>query len=127
MTSFITVILRQSFIVPTPSLSAVSVLSNHSVFHIGCCVLCRVLSCAPTAPSLPPDNLALSFYIPRSDCGLYYCFPLSAPKDIPSLSDFSLPCPFRKGLYLPRYLNSVFCDIFYAFYCGKQRKIAYFV
>ena len=26
-----------------------------------------------------------------------------------------------------RYLNSVFCDIFYAFYCGKQRKIVVFV
>ena len=92
-----------------------------------CCALCIILSYAPTAPALPPGNPALSSYIPRSDYGLYYCFPLSAPKDIPSLSDFSLPCPFRKGLYLPRYLNSVFCDIFYAFYCGKQRKIAYFV
>ena len=26
-----------------------------------------------------------------------------------------------------RYLNSVFCGIFYAFYCGKQQKIAIFV
>ncbi len=26
-----------------------------------------------------------------------------------------------------RYLNSVFCGIFYAFYCGKQRKIVVFV
>ena len=26
-----------------------------------------------------------------------------------------------------RYLNSVFCSIFYAFYCGKQRKIVVFV
>lgn len=26
-----------------------------------------------------------------------------------------------------RYLNSIFCGIFYAFYCGKQRKIAVFV
>ena len=99
MTSFITVILRQSFIVPTPSLSSVSALSNHSVFHIGCCVLCRVLSCAPTAPALPPDNPALSSYIPRSDYGLYYCSLLSAPTNIPNLSDFVLPCPFRIGLF----------------------------
>ena len=26
-----------------------------------------------------------------------------------------------------RYLNSVFCDIFYAFYCKKQRKIVVFM
>jgi len=26
-----------------------------------------------------------------------------------------------------RYLNSVLCGIFYAFYCGKQRKIVVFV
>ena len=34
------------------------------------CALYRVLSYAPTAPALPPGNPALSFYIPRSDCGL---------------------------------------------------------
>ena len=91
------------FISPMPSLSAVSALSNRFVFHIDYYALCRVLSCVPTAPALPPGNPALSSYIPRSDCGLYYCFPLSAPTGIPSLSDFALPCPFRKGLYLPRF------------------------
>ena len=105
MTSFITVILRQSFIVPTPSLSSVSALSNHSVFHIGYCVLCRVLSFVPTAPALPPGNPALSSYIPRSDCGLYYCSPLSAPTGIPSLSDFALLYPFRKVLFLLRFIT----------------------
>ena len=90
-------------IVLTISLSPIFALSSHSASHTDYCVLCRVLSCSPTAPVLPPVNSALSSYIPRSDCGLYYCFPLSAPKDIPSLSDFALPCPFRKGLYLPRF------------------------
>ena len=78
------------FISPMPSLSAVSALSNRSVFHKDCSAPCRVVSCAPTAPALPPGNPALSSYIPRSDCGLYYCFPLSAPTGIPSLSDFSV-------------------------------------
>lgn len=91
------------FISPMPSLSAVSALSNRFVFHIDYYALCRVLSCVPTAPALPPSNPALSSYIPRSDCGLYYCFLLSAPKYIPSLPDFALPCPFRKGLYLPQF------------------------
>ena len=92
-------------IILTISLSSIFALSSHSASHTDYCVLCRVLSCAPTAPVLPPGNPALSFYIPRSDCGLYYCFPLSAPKGIPSLSDFALPCPFRKGLYLPRWMD----------------------
>ena len=66
------------FISPMPSLSAVSALSNRSVFHKDCSAPCRVVSCAPTAPALPSGNPALSSYISRSDCGLYYCFPLSA-------------------------------------------------
>ena len=91
------------FISPMPSLSAVFALSNRFVFHKDCSALCRVLSCAPTAPALPSGNPALSSYISRSDCGLYYCFPLSAPKGIPNLSNFSLPYLFRKGLYPTRY------------------------
>ena len=31
------------------------------------------------------------------------CSLLSVPANIASLSDFALPCPFRKGLYLPRF------------------------
>ena len=85
------------FISPMPSLSAVSALSNRFVFHTDYYALCRVLSCAPTAPALPPGNPALSSYIPRSDCGLYYCFLLSAPTGTPSLSDFALPYLFRKA------------------------------
>ena len=90
-------------IVLTISLSSIFALSSHSASHTDYCALCRVLSFAPTAPALPPYNLALSFYIPRSDCGLYYCSPLSVPTGIPSLSDFALPCPFRKGLFLLRF------------------------
>ena len=70
-------------IVPTIFQSSISALSNRSAFHTDYCVLCRVLSYAPTAPALPPGNPALSSYIPRSDCGLYYCFPLSAPTGTP--------------------------------------------
>ena len=77
-----------------PSLSAVSALSSHSASHTDYSALCRVLSCAPTAPALPPGNPALSFYIPRSDCGLYCCFPLSAPKGMwrRTVGGFSPPC-----------------------------------
>ena len=85
-------------IAPTIFLFSTSSLSSHSVSHTSCHALYRVLSCAPTAPVLPPGNLVLSFYIPRSDYGLYYCFPLSAPISIPCLSDFALHYPFRKGL-----------------------------
>ena len=66
-------------------------------------LLAEVFSCAPATLSLPPGNPALSFYIPRSDCGLYYCFPLSAPTNIPSLSDFALPYQFLKGLFPPQF------------------------
>ena len=93
------------FISPMPSLSAVSALSNRFVFHTDYYALCRVLSCAPTAPALPPGNPALSSYIPRSDCGLYYCSPLSAPTGIPNLSDFALLYPFRKVLFLLRFIT----------------------
>ena len=94
---------RPTFIIaPTTSQSSVSALSIHFAFPTNYYALCTVLSCAPTAPSFPSGNPALSFYIPRSDCGLYCCFPLSAPKGIPNLSDFALLCPFRKGLYLLR-------------------------
>ena len=34
---------------------------------------------------------------------MYHCFPLSAPTGIPSLSDFALLYPFRKGLYTERF------------------------
>ena len=92
---------RPTFIIVlTISLFSTSALSNRFASHTDYCALCKVLSCAPTAPSLPPGNPAQSFYIPRSDCGLYCCFPLSVPTNIPNLSDFALPCPFRKGLYL---------------------------
>ena len=87
------------------SLSAVSALSNRSVSHKDCYALCKVLSYAPTAPVLPPCNPALSSYIPRSDCGLYYCSPLSAPTGIPNLSDFALLYPFRKVLFLLRFIT----------------------
>ena len=90
-------------IVLTISLFSTSALSNRSVSYTDYCALCKVLSYAPTAPALPPGNPALSFYIPRSDCGLYYCSPLSVQTDIPSLSNFVLPCPFHKGLFLPRF------------------------
>ena len=83
----------------------ISALSTHSAFHTDCSAPCRVLSCAPTAPALPPDNPALSFYIPRSDCGLYYCFLLSALINTPRLSDFALPYPFRIGLFTPRFYS----------------------
>lgn len=89
----------ENFIVPTIFLFCISALSSHSASHTEYFALCRVLSCAPTAPSLPPGNLALSFYIPRSDYGLYYCFPLSALTNTPSQSDFALPYPFHKGLF----------------------------
>ena len=61
-------------------------------------------------PALPLGNPTLSFYIPLSDCGLYYCFPLSAPTSTPSLSDFALPCPFRKDLFLPQFCFGRFFD-----------------
>ena len=85
--------------------TAVSALSSHSASHTDYFALCTVLSCAPTAPALPPGNPALSFYIPRSDCGLYYCSPLSAPTGIPNLSDFALLYPFRKVLFLLRFIT----------------------
>ena len=40
------------FIAPMPSLSSTSALSSHSASHKDCCALCRVLSCAPTAPAI---------------------------------------------------------------------------
>ena len=87
----------------TLSQSSTYVLSNHSASHTDYYASCITLSFAPTAPVLPPGNPALSFYIPRSDYGLYYCFPLSALINTPSLSDCALPYLFRKGLYLPRF------------------------
>ena len=94
-----TLSMTPTFIAPIPSLSSVSALSNRSVFHKDCFAPCKIPSCVPTAPALPPGNPALSSYIPRSDCGLYCCFLLSVPTGIPSLSDFAPPCPFRKGLF----------------------------
>ena len=60
-------------IAPMTSHSSISAPSSHSASHTNYCALCRVLSYAPTAPAPPPGNPAQSFYIPRSDCGLYYC------------------------------------------------------
>ena len=51
--------------------------------------------------NIPLGNSALCSYIHQPDYGLYYCFPLATLISTPSLSDFSLPCPFRKGLFLP--------------------------
>ena len=93
-------------IVPTISQPSISALSNHSASHTNYCAPCKVLSYAPTAPVLPPGNPAQSSYIPRSDCELYYCFPLSAPISIPSLSDFGLPYQFSKGLFPLQYYHT---------------------
>ena len=84
-------------IIPTTFQSSVFALSSHSSSHKDRCALCTVLSYAQTALSLPPGKLALSSYIPRSDCGLYCCS-LSALISTSNLLDFTLPCPFRKGL-----------------------------
>ena len=47
--------------------------------------------------------LAIWLYLfPRSDCELYYYFPLSAPTGVPSLSNFKLSYLFRKDLFLPQ-------------------------
>lgn len=54
--------------VPTLSRFSAFVLSNHSVSHTDYHVLYKVLSCVPTAPSLPPGKPALSVCILRSDC-----------------------------------------------------------
>ncbi len=99
-------LLHPTFLIaPTISQSSVFDISSHSVSHTDYSALCRVLSCALTAPALPSYNPALFSYIPLSDCGLYYCFPLSIPTNIPNLSDFALPCSFRKGLFLLRIAN----------------------
>ena len=101
------------FIVLTIPRSSISTLSSHFVFHIGYYALYRVLSYAPTAPSLPLGNPVQSFYNPWSNCGLYYCFLLSALISTPSLSDFQLPYPFRKGLFLPRFCTQPHHDFLF--------------
>ena len=83
------------FTSPMPFLSAISAPSNRSVSHTDYFALCSILSCVPTAPALPSGNPALSSYIPRSDCELYYCFPLSAPTGIPT-SKHTLPQALEK-------------------------------
>lgn len=55
---------------------------------------------ATATSTFSPGNPVLSSYIPWPYCGLYYCSSLSALINIPSLSDFVFPCPFRKGLFL---------------------------
>ena len=69
-------------------------------FYTDYCALCKVLSCVPTAPELPPGNPALSSYTPRSDCGLYCCFLLSALIHISSQADSVLPHPYHIILFL---------------------------
>ena len=55
---------------------------------------------------------------------------LGKPHKIQLFTDYSIIVATRPEPTVrppSRYLNSVFCGIFYTFYCGKQRKIVVFV